>query len=65
MLAMLHDLQTLIEHKEETALEGLENEMLFYSGVEQEIMNIFQELLNQARCQTLPGTSLCLVCETW
>ncbi|TYK01178.1 uncharacterized protein E5676_scaffold2044G00180 [Cucumis melo var. makuwa] len=49
MLGMLHDLQGPIKHKEKTAEEaGLENEM-FKSGVEEEMANIFQELLNQAR----------------
>ena len=46
---MLHDLQALIEHEEETAKEGLDNEMSFNSGVEEETEHIFQELLNQAR----------------
>ncbi|KAA0062644.1 uncharacterized protein E6C27_scaffold79G001610 [Cucumis melo var. makuwa] len=49
MLGMLHDLQGPIKHKEKTAEEaGLKNEM-FKSGVEEEMANIFQELLNQAR----------------
>ena len=45
MLGMLHDLRALIEHEEEIE-EGLENDMSFNTGVEQEMANIFQELLN-------------------
>ncbi|TYK06194.1 uncharacterized protein E5676_scaffold287G00510 [Cucumis melo var. makuwa] len=41
MLDMLHDLQALIENEEETADEGLEDEMSFNSRVEEEMMNIF------------------------
>ena len=45
MLGMLHDLQASFEHEEETE-EGLENDMSVNSGVEQETINIFEELLN-------------------
>ena len=40
MLGMLNDLQALIEHEEEME-EGLQNEMPFNIGVEQETTNIF------------------------
>ena len=51
---MLHDLQTPIEHEEETTKEGLENDMSFNSCVEEETKNIFQELLNQPCCELYP-----------
>ena len=57
MLGMLHDLQAPIEHEEETAEEGLENDISFNSGVEEETTNIFQELLNQARHELYPNYS--------
>ena len=41
MLGMLHDLQALIEYEEEKAEEGLENDMSFNSGVEEETTNIY------------------------
>ena len=56
MLAMFHDLQAPIQYEEETK-EGLENDMLFKSGVEQETMNIFQKLLNQARTELYSNCS--------
>ena len=56
MLGMLNDLQAQIEHEEE-AEEGLENEISFNIGVEQETTNIFQELLNEARNELYPGCS--------
>ena len=40
---MLHDIQASIKHEEETK-KGLENDMSFNNGVEQETANIFQEL---------------------
>ena len=40
MLGMLHDLQALIKHEKETE-EGLKNDMMFNSGVEQETADIF------------------------
>ncbi|KAA0026006.1 (R)-mandelonitrile lyase 1-like [Cucumis melo var. makuwa] len=49
MVGMLHDIEALIENEEETLKEGLENEILFNSCIEEEMTNIFQELLNQAR----------------
>ena len=57
MLGMLHDLQAPIEHEEEIAEEGLENDMLFNSDVEDKTINIFQELLNQAHRELYPGCS--------
>ncbi|KAA0066392.1 uncharacterized protein E5676_scaffold602G00520 [Cucumis melo var. makuwa] len=57
MLGMLHDLQASIEHEEEIVEEGLENDMSFNSGVEEEMTNIFQELLNQACCELYPDYS--------
>ena len=57
MLGMLHDLQALIEHEEETAKEDLENDMSFNSSVKQEPMNIFQKLLNRARRDLYTGCS--------
>ncbi|KAA0054643.1 GDSL esterase/lipase [Cucumis melo var. makuwa] len=51
MLGMLHDLQASIQHEEEME-EGLENDMLINSGVEQKTTNIFKELLNQALLQS-------------
>ena len=55
---MLHDLQDLIEHKEEIAEEaGLENDMSFNSGVKEETMNTFQELLNNASKYNVPNQS--------
>ena len=41
MLGMLYDLQASIEHKEEIAEEGLENDMSFNNGVEEKTTNIF------------------------
>ena len=46
MFGMFHNLQASIKHEEEME-ECLENDMSFNSGVEQETMNIFQELLNE------------------
>ena len=57
MLGMLHDLQTFVEHEEDTVEEGLENDMSFNSGIEKETTNIFQELLNQAHCDLYLGCS--------
>ena len=58
MLEMLNDLQDSIEHDKEIMEEtDLENDMSFNSGVEEETTNIFQELLNQARCELYPGCS--------
>ena len=63
-----YNLQAPIEHEEETTKEGLENDMSFNSGVEQEIMNIFHELLNQTRLELYSDSSeffrfnTCLVC---
>ncbi|TYK07924.1 uncharacterized protein E5676_scaffold265G00360 [Cucumis melo var. makuwa] len=57
MLGELHDLQAPIEHEEETAEEGLENDMLFNNGVEEETANIFQKLLNQAHRELYPDCS--------
>ena len=58
MLGMLHALQALIEHVEESE-EGLDNEMSFNSGVdiEQETTNIFQDLLDEARSKLYLGCS--------
>ncbi|KAA0040156.1 GDSL esterase/lipase [Cucumis melo var. makuwa] len=47
LLGMLHDLQALVKHEEETMEEGLENDMSFNSAVEKGAVNIFQNLLNQ------------------
>ncbi|KAA0049894.1 receptor-like protein kinase FERONIA [Cucumis melo var. makuwa] len=56
MLGMLHDLQSLIKHDEETIEEAsLKNDMSFNSGVKEEMMNIFQKLLNQACRELYPG----------
>ncbi|KAA0032852.1 uncharacterized protein E5676_scaffold799G00140 [Cucumis melo var. makuwa] len=55
MLKVLYDLQALIEHEEATAEEGLENDMSFNSGVEEERTNIFQELLIQAHHELYPS----------
>ena len=57
MLGRLHDLQAPIEHEEEAAEEGLENDMLFNNGVEDETTNIFKELLNKARRELYPDCS--------
>ena len=47
MLGILHNLQDPIEHDEETAEKaGLEKDMSFNNGVEEERTNIFQSLLN-------------------
>ena len=42
---MLHDSHTPIENEEKME-KGLENDMPFNSGVEQETTNIFHKLLN-------------------
>ncbi|KAA0053243.1 uncharacterized protein E6C27_scaffold102G00290 [Cucumis melo var. makuwa] len=58
MLRMLHDLQGSIKHDEETAEEaGLENDMPYNSCVEEETMNIFKKLLNQAHRELYPDCS--------
>ena len=64
MLGMLNDLQAPIEHEEETE-EGLKNEMSFNIGVEQEIINIFQELLNEACNELYLGCSKIFSLNFW
>ena len=52
---MLYDLQAPIKHEQETVEEGLENDMLFNSGVEEKTTNIFQKLLNQVHRELYLG----------
>ena len=59
MSGMLHDLQAGIEHVEGMR-EGLEDEMLFISGVDLEedrINVVFKELLNQVSHELYPSCS--------
>ncbi|KAA0033529.1 uncharacterized protein E5676_scaffold104G00900 [Cucumis melo var. makuwa] len=62
MLRMLHSLQSPIEYEEETTEEvDLENDIPFNSGVEKDMKNIFEELLNQA-CREFIDLAYCPTC---
>uniref|UniRef100_A0A9I9EE50 Uncharacterized protein n=1 Tax=Cucumis melo TaxID=3656 RepID=A0A9I9EE50_CUCME len=56
---MLNDLQASIEQEEETEERRLEDEMLRNIGVDinEDITNIFQDLLNEARNELYPSCS--------
>ena len=53
MLDLFNGLQVSIKYEEATE-EGLENEMLF-SGVEQDITNLFQDLMIETHNELYPG----------
>ena len=59
MFGMLNDLQAPIEQEEKTEEDRLEDEMLrnIRVDIDEDTINIFQNLLNEARNELYPGRS--------